>query len=265
MIAVTGTGGMLGSAVMRAINDVPHLAAQGFDREHLDITSRASIAHAFTAYTPDVVINCAGLTPHRDPLPMHDEYWAVNAMAPLVLARECDAVGARLIHVSTDCVFSGQRPIEDGPYTEADTPDATDPYGQSKAFGEVIGAPHLTVRCSFVGLGERGLIAALRRGVVTEGWSQAFWSGSTAPAIARALVELAQRPEITGLMHLTRGVVTSKADLIVRLQDVGLIPSPLGKYRVVDEPHINRWLASNRSDVPVLPSLHEALRELANG
>ena len=239
----------------------------------LDITEATRVRTTLRQIRPDVVINCAGLIPQREPTPTDVEYRRVNSLGPLLLAQECDRIGARLIHVSTDHVFAGTRPIEDGPYTEDDKPDATTSYGQSKAFGEIAGAPHLTVRCSFVGLGERGLIAWLRAvggdrehtariGLPIPLWRNVTWSGTTAPVIARALVELAQRPEVTGLMHLTTGEMVSKATLIRMLWREGVARPFAGEE--CDEPVANFWIASNRSDVPALPPLHEALRELAS-
>lgn len=260
-IAVTGASGMLGSAVIAAGGN----AVVGYTRGGLDITNRPRVREVLERDRPDVVINCAGLTKHRDPEPTVEEYHRVNTYGPLVLATECDRIGARLIHVSTDCVFSGARPIEDGPYTEADEPDATDDYGRSKADGEIRGAPHLTVRCSFVGNGERGLIAWLRNDPMHDDeplvlWERAYWSGSTAPAIARALVELAGKREVTGVMHLTRGVRYSKGELIDAIWQARIAPVMPNVW--VNTPRVNRWLATNRTDVPALPPLFDALKEL---
>ena len=265
-ILVTGAGGMLGREVVKAAIAVDpsasHIAI--YSHHDLDITDSGMVRFVLNAHRPDVVINCAGLIPHREPTPTDVEYRRVNSLGPLLLAQDCDRIGARLIHVSTDHVFAGTRPIEDGPYTEDDKPDATTSYGQSKAFGEITGKPHLTVRCSFVGLGDRGLIAWLRGAHylwVPQLWGGVAWSGTTAPAIARALVELAQRPDVTGLMHLTSGEMVSKATLIESIWRAGIAERP-DDYEYSDEPVANHWLASNRSDVPALPPLHEALREL---
>jgi dTDP-4-dehydrorhamnose reductase len=258
-ILVVGATGMLGLEVYRAAVDAGHRTL-GLGHSELDITCKTAVAAELKAVPQDVVINCAGLTKHVDGSP--DDYRHANTYGPLLLARECDRIGARFIHVSTDCVFSGDRPIEDGPYTEADTPDATDIYGASKAAGEVTAAPHLTVRCSFVGNGERGLIAWLReQRESVDGWIRSYWSGSTAPAIARALVELAQS-DATGIMHLTRGLVITKFDLISEICNaLDLDLSIYGKW----DPMINRALATMRDDVPALPPLGDALRELAGG
>ena len=273
-LLVTGATGMLGLATYRAAVDAGHQVL-GLGRTELDITCKQALRANLRGF--DVVINCAGLTKHREVEPTAAEYNRVNTYGPLLLAAECDEIGARLVHVSTDCVFSGQRPVEDGPYTEADLPDALDNYGISKWMGEVTSAPHLTVRCSFVGNGDRGLIAWLRQAAVNmldaphergetvtivpvELYSEAYWSGSTAPAIARALVELAGKRDVTGVMHLTRGLRYSKADLIEAMWDTGCAREVPHIER--DEPRINRWLDTTRDDVPALPPLYDALKEL---
>lgn len=264
-VLVTGSGGLLGREVVRALHGSPFRA---YPHRALDITDAASVYGALRDDRPDAVINCAGLTKHSLSMPSDVDMRRVNSLGPLLLARTCVAVGARLIHVSTDCVFAGDRPLACGPYTEVDEPDATDVYGESKAFGEVRTAPHLTVRCSFIGWGG-GLLEWLAERAASgveedheiDGWDNALWSGSTAPAIARALVELAQRPEVTGLMHLTSKPFHSKAELCDWIVDSLGLPLKV-HYRAMPTPYLNRWLATTRADVPALPPLAEALREL---
>ena len=97
--------------------------------------------------SPDVVINCAGIIKQQGAAQAAMSYIRVNALAPHVLADLCERWGARLIQLSTDCVFSGRV----GHYAEADIPDPVDLYDRSKLLGEVTRAPHLTVRTSFIG------------------------------------------------------------------------------------------------------------------
>src|SRR5687767_11555496 len=112
----------------------------------VDAVNFDSIVRAFATARPECVVNCIGIIKQlpaaKDPIAS----LGINALFPHRLATLCRATGARLLHISTDCVFAGTR----GHYTEADETDATDLYGRSKQLGEV-GAPALTLRTSMIG------------------------------------------------------------------------------------------------------------------
>ena len=101
----------------------------------VDAMDFPSVVRAFAQAKPDVVVNCIGIVKqHRAPT---SKFIQVNALFPHQLADLCDATGTRLIHISTDCVFSGDK----GTYTEADIPDAQDCYGRTKLLGEIDSRP----------------------------------------------------------------------------------------------------------------------------
>src|SRR5262249_31742437 len=143
-VLIVGAAGMLGSAVLRAARAqvVGHLATTRDGRvgEKLDLVSPGDVEAVVRTYRPSCIINCGGITKARS----RDTVaaWVTNAAGPHLLAAAADAHGARLIHVSTDCVFRGGG----GPYSEGCPADAVDVYGRSKQAGEVTRAPHLTVR-----------------------------------------------------------------------------------------------------------------------
>lgn len=153
---------------------------------------------------PAVVVNCIGIVKQidaaKDPLPSIE----TNALFPHRLARLCEDAGARLIHVSTDCVFSGRT----GDYSESDVPDPPDLYGRSKLLGEV-DAPHaLTIRTSIIGReldSSHGLLEwfLAQRGGRARGFARAIFSGFTtlelADVIARVIEE---QPELHGIWHV---------------------------------------------------------------
>jgi len=174
-IVVLGANGMLGNAIyryfsldpnyqvygtVRSWNSAAHLNEQtpsaqcltGIDVENLD-----SLSRMFAFIQPDLVINCIGivkqLTESKDPLMAIP----INSMLPHRLARLAQIARARLVHISTDCVFSGKK----GNYSEDDVPDAEDLYGRSKLLGEVDYYNAITLRTSIVGhelTGARSLI-----------------------------------------------------------------------------------------------------------
>jgi len=133
---VTGAGGQLGSCLVARLRAKPGLQVQGFERSQLDVTDGAALRAALRAFpggAPDVVVNAAALT-HVDRCETEPALAeAANALAPGVLAEECRALGARLVHVSTDYVFdgAGQRP-----YREDDPTGPRSVYGRTKLEGE---------------------------------------------------------------------------------------------------------------------------------
>lgn len=181
----------------------------------------ASVIRAVADFRPEAVINAIGLVKQdpraRDPLGAI----RVNALFPHRLAQLCRAVGTRLIHFSTDCVFSGRR----GHYRESDPPDPEDLYGRSKLLGEVDEDGCLTLRTSIVGRelsGGRGLLewflSQAEAGRV-HGYTRAVFSGLTTGALAERVVHILRRhPDLSGIWHVASDPV-SKHELLCRFRD----------------------------------------------
>lgn len=246
-IQVIGARGMLGQQVVLAAQAAGHPV-------HASVTDINGCP-----VIGDVVINCAGVVKQRTEFP--DSYFVlVNGYGPQRLAEAAGNVGARLIQVSTDCVFAGP-----GPHGESDTPTPADIYARSKLAGEVTRAPHLTIRTSFVGIGRRGLIAGLMnlRGQTVQASVNKLWTGHTAPTIARLLVQLAERPDVTGLLHVP-GRAWTRCALVNAIDahfDLGLTVEP------EPEPHEDRRLISERwltLGLPELPLFQQQLQELTS-
>lgn len=157
-ILVLGASGMLGNAMIRVLSEKVDWQVYGTIRSessrrlfpadidnqlisNVDIEQNDSVMQTFIRIRPDLVINCVGLIKQlndaEDPL----QAIPINALLPHRLARLCDLANARLVHMSTDCVFSGEK----GTYSESDPSDAKDLYGQSKFLGEVHYAHTITL------------------------------------------------------------------------------------------------------------------------
>ena len=95
------------------------------------------------------VVNCIGIVKQLDKSKQHIPTIEINSLFPHKLASYCDEVSSKLIHFSTDCVFSGAA----GNYSEGDIPDPSDLYGRSKLLGEVDYGNHITFRTSIIGHG----------------------------------------------------------------------------------------------------------------
>lgn len=181
----------------------------GVDADHFD-----SVTSAFAQAKPDLVINAAGLIKQfhssKDPL----KALPLNALFPHRLARLCAVAGARLVHISTDCVFTGAT----GNYTEIDTPDATDLYGRSKLLGEVDYPHAITLRTSIIGhelTSTNGLIGwFLSQEGVIRGYTRAIFSGFPTVELAR-IIERYVMPttDLHGLYHVASSPI-SKYDLL---------------------------------------------------
>lgn len=264
-LLVTGMYGMLGREVVRAGNAAGHRVL-GSQRQSCDLGDWLQVFGLVRQAQPEVIINCAGINRPR-PLPYH-EYMRTNALAPHILAAAAEHFGARVVHMSTDCVFSGtmgdRHLSRVFPYNERDIPDATDIYGRSKAAGELLEPPHLTVRGSFVGIGERGLLAWLmaQQGTKVEGYLGARWNGVTAPMMARALVHLAEAG-VMGIAHLC-GEEMTKCDLLEMAIEAFELPVEVEPVEGPEDRRRNMTLTSTRDLGIIVPPMPELLQELRN-
>ena len=216
-----GASGMLGNAVfrlfakspsfltmgsLRSTNLLRYLAKDLHDRVicGVDVENLDSLTGLFAKSRPDVVINCIGLVKQLaagdDPMVVIP----INALLPHRLARLCEVAGARLVHISSDCVFSGAK----GMYTEADESDAKDLYGRSKYLGEVDYPHAITLRTSIIGhelSGSQSLLGwflAQKEGV--RGFRRAIFSGLPAAELALVIRDyVLPRPELHGLYHVS--------------------------------------------------------------
>lgn len=232
-----------------ARNVPPALSRLGADDSHgwmtgVDAGDFDSVVSAFAGARPDVVVNCVGIIKQRASAKDPVQSISVNALFPHRVARLSMAAGARLIHISTDCVFGGTA----GPYNEADPPDAEDLYGRSKLLGEVGGPGCLTLRTSMIGrevTSGHGLVEwfLAQPGPDVPGFTRAVFSGLTTHALAEVVLEIAERHhDLHGLYHVSAEPIT-KFDLL------RLVASQFGLERTivpVDEPAIDRSLDSSR-------------------
>jgi dTDP-4-dehydrorhamnose reductase len=194
-----------------------------FDRENafdrVDALAFDSVERAVRAHVPEAIVNAIGIVKQRadayDAVPSIE----VNSLFPHRLAGLSRAVGARLIHLSTDCVFAGTR----GHYKEDDPTDAEDLYGRSKLLGEVAEPPAITLRTSMIGRElkrKTGLLEwfLAQRGPV-KGYRRAVFSGFTTLELARLLEVLIVRfPDASGLYHVSSAPI-SKYDLLCLVRD----------------------------------------------
>lgn len=230
-ILVLGASGMIGSAMFRVLSSTvgwivygtirttvaksffdPHQAKQLIDG--IDIDRFDDVVRVMGQVKPDVVINCIGLTKHHancnDPL----QAIPINALLPHRLAHLCAAASARLIHISTDCVFAGTH----GNYSEADQGDATDIYGKAKLLGEITYPHTVTLRTSTIGhelQSTYGLLEwFLSQTSSCKGFTRAIFSGLPNTVFAQVVRDyVIPNVQLSGLYHVGADAI-NKYDLL---------------------------------------------------
>jgi dTDP-4-dehydrorhamnose reductase len=236
-VLVMGATGMMGSVAFHVLQEEPDHCVFGSVRSPgslrffdgvaqrriisgIDVENFDTMVDCFGKLEPDVVINCIGvikqLSIAQDPLAT----LPLNSLLPHRLARLCRLIGARLIHISTDCVFSGRR----GNYRETDTPDADDLYGRSKLLGEVDYPHATTLRTSIIGreLGtQNGLVEwFLSSGNKVSGYTRAIYSGLTTEELTRVIARyVLPQPNLRGVFHVGSDPIT-KYELLRLIKDV---------------------------------------------
>lgn len=256
-ILVLGASGMIGNAMLRVLSENTDWTVVGTVRAEsdrrffaepiasrmmsgVDVTGEDALIRLFGAVKPDVLVNCVGLTKH---LPAGNHPLTavlMNALLPHRLAELCGLAAARLIHVSTDCVFSGAK----GNYREIDPADAQDVYGRSKCLGEVGGPGVVTLRTSTIGHELRtkyGLLEWFLSQTRCKGFTRAVFSGLPSVVFAQVVRDFViPNPRLAGLYHVA-GAPIAKADLLGMIaraycRDIEIVPD--------DSVAINRSLDS---------------------
>ncbi len=279
-ILVLGASGMLGNAMLRVLSAQEGWSVFGTVRDvnpalHVAAPSAVlipgvyadqpdSLLAAFAQARPDVVINCVGLVKQlsnaEDPLVAVP----INTLLPHRLARMCEVAGARLVHVSTDCVFSGKQ----GNYAESDLADAQDVYGRSKLLGEVDYPHAVTLRTSIIGHELRsahGLIDwFLSQQAQVKGYTEAVFSGLPTCELARVVRDFV-------IPHVSlRGVYHVAAEPISKHDLLQIVSREYGKNLRIepdDKVKINRSLDASRFReatgyvAPAWPDLIAQMRE----
>jgi dTDP-4-dehydrorhamnose reductase len=169
---------------------------------------------------PVFIINCIGIVKQREEAKAAIPSITLNALLPHMLGEIACEWGGRVIHFSTDCVFSGRR----GGYTEDDLSDAEDLYGRSKFLGEVATENALTLRTSIIGRELTHFKSLLewflgQKGRTIQGFKKVVYSGVTTNYLAKLIEDLiADHPKLSGLFQVTSPPI-SKYDLLCMLRD----------------------------------------------
>lgn len=250
-LLVLGAGGMAGHMIVLRLSELGHDVV-GIARRRLefcrnivlDITNENELKSILDQERFDAVINAAGILPgsiEKDPA---NGIW-INSYFPHALSKMTACLPTRIIHLSTDCVFSGQT---DRAYSESAVPDSRTLYGKSKLLGELSDNKNLTFRTSIIGpdINEngRGLFHwFMRQSGQVGGYTQAIWSGVSTLTLADAIAA-ALSQNLTGLYQLTNNEPISKYQLLGLFNRLRSVPVKIERD---DSVVMNRSLRCTRT------------------
>jgi dTDP-4-dehydrorhamnose reductase len=225
-ILILGSTGLIGHQVYTYLNSSDQYKMfnisfrKKFTRDTilLDVRNEKKLIENISLINPDIIVNCIGVLIKGSNENPEDAIF-INSYIPHRLMRHANLLKAKLIQITTDCVFSGRKKT---PYIENDEKDGLDVYAKSKGLGEIINGKHLTLRTSVVGPeikrnGYELFHWFMNQTVSINGYTNAIWSGVTTLELAKA-VKWAIDENITGLYHITNGESISKYDLLKLFQ-----------------------------------------------
>ncbi len=237
-ILILGINGMLGHALFHYFSSLNKYVVTGTSRnkaacaawfpstmlekihDQIDAHNPETIRKVLLLERPNIVFNCIGIIKQRSEANDPVSAISINALLPHVIADLCNEIGARLIHFSTDCVFSGKK----GNYKEDDFADADDLYGRSKYLGEPSGENTLTLRTSIIGHELRGKLSLvewfLAQTGSVNGYINAIYSGFPTIELARIIDEyVISDPGMNGLYHVSSERI-SKFQLLKLISEI---------------------------------------------
>jgi dTDP-4-dehydrorhamnose reductase len=266
-ILILGSTGMAGHMIFHYldslgqydITDVSYRTQLTDQSILLDIKNKSALESLVAQIKPDFIINCIGILIKGSADTENAIY--VNAYFPHLLKKAADLIGAKVIHLSTDCVFSGKA----GNYEEQSFKDANDVYGRSKALGEIDEKNHLTIRTSIIGpeikASGEGLFHWFmnQTGTIT-GFTNAIWGGVTTLELAKAIAFFIETNDASGIVHLTNGIDIAKYDLL------NLIKNTWQKKNIEIKEgqglkNINKSLRKSEVFKYQVPNYHQMLQE----
>lgn len=265
-ILVVGSNGMAGHVVVKYLTQQGHTVetcARSQATYILDIEKTLIILKNLVDKKFDFIINCAGIlvsdsnnNPARAAL--------VNGYWPHYLERAFENTSTKLIHLSTDCVFDGQK----GNYIESDIHTEMNFYGRSKSLGEVKNDKDVTFRMSIIGPELKHNGTGLLHWVLNnpndtlDGWDNAWWNGVTTLQLAKCIETYMHNPIITGVYHLVNNEVhINKYELLCKINNIYGLNKTIRQTK--GPKSINKILIDTRNLIDFsIPDYDQQLQEL---
>lgn len=233
-----GSNGMLGSHVIQYLKQTG-LVLRGFTRDDMDLSGAThdSISVLLSRLDKgDVVINCAGMIPQRRGSEDVRTFFMVNSVFPVLLSRICVERGARLVHITTDCVFDGKK---GGSYNEQDVFTETGVYGVSKSLGEACAKGTTIIRTSIIGEERYGdgvsFLEFVRKNRELSGYTDHIWNGVTCLQLAKIIDKMIREDLFwDGVRHIFSPQTHTKYEMAIMIRDAyglelsGVVPRETG-------------------------------------
>ena len=269
-VLVLGSAGLIGHQVYNYLKDSDNYELHNISYRNkiqndtilLNARDEKNFIDKITSIRPHYIINCIGILINGSDTDPENAIF-LNSYMPHRLTRLADKINAKLIHISTDCVFSGDKKES---YIETDEKDGRGVYAKSKGLGEIVNNKHLTLRTSVVGPelktdGEELFHWFMNQQGDISGFTKAIWSGVTTIELAKA-VKWSIDNDITGLYHVTNNTLISKHELLKLFQkhtkkDIKI--KPVDGHNV-DKSFIDTRLLMNYK----IPSYDEMISDMAS-
>lgn len=265
-IFIFGSNGMLGNYIKSYLSqyyEICALTRNDYDLSKLNINSLEELLMNNNLGKNDVIINCAGVIPQASKQRSLNSklYFTINSLFPVILSQLCNKYGAKMIHITTDCVFSGK----DGIYNELSEHDETNDYGMSKSLGELCDAT--IIRTSIIGeelTNKRSLLEWVKsnKGKEINGYTNHFWNGVTCLELSKIIYKIINENLYwSGVRHIFSPKSVSKFDLISIINEVYDLDIKINPFETekIDKTITTIYDTNSLFDIP---DLTEQLKDL---
>ena len=263
-IFIFGSNGMLGNYVKLYLSqfyNVISFTRKDYDLSNISINSLSNFLKSYNINKKDVFINCAGTIPHssKQRIIYNRLYFTINSIFPIILSQICEKFDTKLIHITTDCVFSGK----EGNYNENSIHDETNDYGLSKSLGEICNAT--IIRTSIIGeekINKRSLLEWVisNKNKEINGYDNHYWNGVTCLQLAKIIKEIIHTNNYwLGVHHIFSPRSLSKYELISIINEIYCLNIKINKYKT--EEKCDKTLKSNYSNLFNIPDLYDQIKE----
>lgn len=235
-IVIFGSNGMLGNYIKNYLSNKEYtlisLTRNDYDLLNIDTNGLDNFLKTFDLKQNDLIINCAGIIPQssQDKNLCKNMYYKINTIFPIILSMICKKNNWKMIHITTDCVFSGK----DGNYDEKSIHDETNDYGISKSLGELSGAT--IIRTSIIGEEinyKRSLLEWVKKNANKEinGYINHYWNGLTCLELSKIIEKIIiDNNYWTGVKHIFSPRTVSKYELINMINNIYNLNIKINKY-----------------------------------
>lgn len=268
-IYIFGSNGMLGNYMKTYLStkyEIIELTRKDYDLSKLSIETLTQLLKSKNLQKDDIVINCAGVIPQASKQRGLNTrlYFTINSLFPVILSQICDKLEAKMIHVTTDCVFSGK----DGKYNEKSLHDEINDYGMSKSLGELCKATIL--RTSIIGEevnNKRSLVEWVfsNKNSTINGYKNHMWNGVTCLQLAKIIQTIIKNNNFwNGVRHIFSPRTVSKYELVSMINDtydLQIIINPFDAEIEIDKSISTIYETNNEFNIPDLKQQIEEMKQ----